>query len=682
MSSAADPTALFLSAIRQSTLLSADQLAAFNVWAEKTKPDIQEVAKELNRRRWLTPFQIKEIFKGRGKELTLGRYSLLDLLGEGGMGRVYKAHDTRLGRDVALKVIRKEKLAHPLAAARFEQEMLVLGQLKSHPNVVHAFTADQVGDLHFVVMELIDGSDLTRLIREKGPMPVPDACECIRQAALGLQHAWENGLVHRDIKPSNLLLTRGTKQVKLVDLGLARLTEAPEEAGRLTQEGFVIGTPDFLAPEQARNPGGVDIRADIYALGGTLFFLLTGKVPYEGANPTEKLLKHCTEPPPRLLPLRPDALPQVEQIMHWCMAKRPEDRPQTPVQLALALQPYCPGGVPVSGGYPVPAPTASAPVLQLPEPDHDPQRSSQLFRLPDDAATARPGRPRARPKAKKWSVVPLLVILGGLFLIGLIGAGIYKQFLGGPPPVEAFTNGVGMRMVRLEGGGFRMGSPDAEPGRNPDEGPVREVQIRGPFLVSATEVTHGQFKDVMGRSPRPATRGNDYPVDNVTYDEAVDFCRRLTEREKGQPHARPGWAYRLPTEAEWEYACRAGTTTPFWCGDALGPKQGTVNADGKGDRRDPDPKRLPTKAGQCDPNRWGLFDVSGNVAEWCGDWYKPGYGGDATDNPTGPPAGEKRVVRGGSFRTRPSDARSAARFALPPGERHDDVGFRVVYAPR
>src|SRR5207253_2170067 len=145
-------------------------------------------------------------------------------------------------------------------------------------------------------------------VRDRGPLPIPEACEYIRQAALGLEHAFEMGLVHRDIKPSNIIVARNGRQVKLVDLGLARLMETPggEEAGRITQEGFVIGTPDFLAPEQARNPGAVDIRADIYSLGGTLYYLLTGKVPYEGGNPTEKLVKHCTEPPPQLGSQRPD----------------------------------------------------------------------------------------------------------------------------------------------------------------------------------------------------------------------------------------------------------------------------------------------------------------------------------------------------------------------------------------
>ncbi|HEX4610387.1 MAG TPA: serine/threonine-protein kinase, partial [Urbifossiella sp.] len=336
MSSAADPTAAFLSALRGSGLLTPGQADDLARWAAQGKPDPTALAKEVGRRGWLTNYQIKEVFRGRGKDLTVDRYVLQDLLGEGGMGRVFKAHDTRLGRDVALKIIRKERLSNPAAVARFGHEMVALGQLQ-HPNVVKAFDASQNGDTHFVVMEFIDGQDLTKVVRDRGPLPLPEACDAIHKAALGLHHAYEAGLVHRDIKPSNILVGKDGKTVKLVDLGLARLDEPQTDEARVTQEGYVIGTPDFLAPEQARDPGAVDIRADIYALGATLFYILTGKVPFAGANPTEKLLKHCTEPPPALRPHRPDAPPQLEHLIHWCMAKRPEDRPPTPMQLAAAL---------------------------------------------------------------------------------------------------------------------------------------------------------------------------------------------------------------------------------------------------------------------------------------------------------------------------------------------------------
>jgi serine/threonine protein kinase len=696
MSSAADPTAAFVAAIRQSNLLTAAQLDDLAAWVARHKPDVPTLAKEVHRRDWLTPYQIKEVFKGRGKELRLGQFVLLDLLGEGGMGKVFKAHQTRLGRDVALKVIRKEKLNNPAAEARFHQEVQAVAKM-SHPNVVTAYDADQVGGLHFVVMELIDGADLTRLVRDTGPLPVPQACECIRQAALGLQHAHEMGLIHRDIKPSNILVSRTGRQVKLVDLGLARLMDEPRgEAGRITQEGFVIGTPDFLAPEQARNPAAVDIRADIYALGGTLFYTLTGKVPYEGLNPTEKLLRHCTDPPPLLLPLRPDAPPQLEQIIHWCMAKRPEDRPQTPIQLAVALQPFCPppvvgsGVVPVPApGFPYPAPVWSAPSPPQPQPLElppeeapDPARSSQLFKLPPTSTAP------ARRRAKAGLPTGLLVFaLGGVLLLGVVGYAVYRAFQGGGRmvgPVEPFANSVGMRMVKLDGGTFRMGSPEGEPGRpKDDEGPVHEVTIRGPLLMSATEVTHGQYVQVMGSSPSRvggrAANPAEFPVERVTFDEAVEFCQKLTAREREQRWARDGWAYRLPTEAEWEYACRAGKSTPYFFGERLtSQKQARFAADGAASDQD-----IPGKVGQTEPNAWGLYDMSGNVAEWCLDYYKRGYAADGPrENPLGPADGDRRVVRGGSFRDGPSACRSAARMGLRNYERKDFVGFRVVYAPK
>ena len=433
MSTGADPTAAFLAALRASRLLAEPQLADIGGWVELHKPDVPTLAKEINRRNWLTVYQIKEIARGRGAGLILGHYVVLDLLGEGGMGRVFRANNTRLGRDEALKVIRGDRLKHPSALARFTLEMQALGKVK-HPNVVTAFDAGPLGDSHFVSMELIDGVDLTRMVRERGPMPFPFACECIRQSALGLQHAFELGMVHRDIKPSNILMSRDGKHVKLVDLGLARLNEPISEgANRVTQEGFVIGTPDFLAPEQARNPAGVDIRADIYALGSTLFFLLTGRVPFEGANATEKLLKHCTEPPPALLPHRPDVPPQLEQLIHWCMAKRAEDRPQTPHQLAIALQPFCPPP-PGTGTHRAVPPSNLLPPLAK----QDPNSSSQVFKLPAQTNDDDPIRRRAK-RGFPWSFA--LIVFGGLILAGILAYAGYRAFRPTPlPPVESFTS--------------------------------------------------------------------------------------------------------------------------------------------------------------------------------------------------------------------------------------------------
>jgi len=698
MSSAADPTAAFLAALGAARLLAPEQLADLAGWVAVHAPDVPTLAKEINARKWLTPYQIKEIFKGRGGELVVvGRYDLLDLLGEGGMGRVFKAHDRKLGRDVALKVIRRERLTNPAAMARFDQEMKALGQVR-HPNVVTAFDASQLGDTHFVVMEYIDGLDLTRLVRERGPLPVAEACFYVQQAAVGLHHAFEQGMVHRDIKPSNILIGRDGRTVKLVDLGLARLAEPAGEGGnRVTQDGFVIGTPDFLAPEQARNPIGVDIRADIYALGATLFYILTAKVPYDGATATEKILKHCTEPPPPFRPLRPDAPPQLEQLIHWCMAKRPDDRPQTPMELAAALHPFAPRAGPASGVGLGHAP----PPASHPPPAADPDPSSRRFRLPAVATDDDP----IRARAERRFPTGLLLVAFGTLVLGLIFAyAAYRAFPGGSgAAVEPFTNSVGMKMVKLDGGTFRMGSPPGEPGKvakegfGDDEGPAHEVTVAGPFLMAATEVTHLQYSRLTGVSPpqsvvvKKAANVTDHPADAVSYDDAAEFCRKLTEKEKNQEYARRGWAYRLPTEAEWEYACRAGTATPFGVGDGdklvFRPelKQALFTMTGADPVEDGDPvpaSPLPGRVGVYKPNAWGLYDMHGNVAEWCRDWYKRGYPGDAPrDNPTGPAIGTRRVVRGGSYQDPAADCRSAARDYADPTARKDAVGFRPVYAP-
>ena len=682
MSSAADPTAAFFQQLQASRLLTDGQLRDLWGWIAAARPDVPAAAREVNRRGWLTAFQLREVAKGRGAALTVaGRYAVSDVLGEGGMGRVYKAHDARMGRGVALKVIRKEKLAHPATVGRFEQEVRALSAM-DHPNVVKVYDAEEVGGHHFYVMELIDGADLTKLVRDRGPLPVPAACDAVRQAALGLQHAHERGLVHRDIKPSNIIVHRGGGAVKLVDLGLARLMDQPGgDAHRLTQEGFVIGTPDFLAPEQARNPMAVDIRADIYALGCTLYYVLTGATPFEGATPTEKMLRHCTDPPPDLLARRPDAPPQLAQIVHWCLAKEPSARPQAPVQLAAALQPFCPPPPPGSGPFAVPAAVA-------PHPVPDPTASSRVFELPPRGRAAGPARRRAE---RRFPVGAVAVGLGALFVAAVLGFAAYRAFQTPEPgPVEPFVNTLDMRMVRLPGGTLRMGSPEGEAGRAADdrEGPVHEVGVAGPLFMSATEVSHGQFLRLMGSSPSKAAavaaRAQALPVESVTWDEANGFCRRLTEREGGQPWPRKGWADRLPTEAEWEYACRAGTTTPFAFGDALAfPSQGVFRASaedplGRADE-DGKPPRFAQDVGKTRANDFGLHDMHGNVAEWCADWYKPDAYKDAPG--AAPADGDKRVVRGGSFRDPASAARSAARDGKRPTDRLDTVGFRVVYAP-
>lgn len=322
-------------ALSECKLLDSSQLAELTRDLQVRFPEPRSLAKELIQRRWLTPFQVNLLLQNRGKDLFLGPYILLERLGEGGMGTVFKARHQHLDRVVALKVIRKERLANPTVAKRFQREVKAAASL-AHANIVLAYDADEVDRTSFLVMEYVDGFDLGRLVKEKGPLPVGLACDAARQAALGLQHAYEKGMVHRDIKPSNLLRTRAGV-VKVLDMGLARVAEEDDGSSLLTQEGSVVGTPDFISPEQALDSRKIDIRSDLYSLGGTLYFLLTGQAPFPGGTALEKLLKHRLEQPTPVEKLRPQVPMRVAVIVQKLLEKKPEDRYQTPAEAAQAL---------------------------------------------------------------------------------------------------------------------------------------------------------------------------------------------------------------------------------------------------------------------------------------------------------------------------------------------------------
>ena len=667
--------ATFVEGIRQSGLLGPEQVDQIVAWADAPDADAQVIARDIVHRGWLTAFQVKLFWKGRGKEIFLNQYVLIERLGEGGMGEVYRAKHRRMDRDVALKIIRKDRLSSPDAVKRFLREITAAAHL-THENVVMAYDADQCGDRHFFAMEYVDGTNLARLVKEKGPLPVLQACNCIRQAALGLQHAFERNMVHRDIKPSNLLLSK-TGVVKILDMGLARVHEgegAPGES-RITQEGLVIGTPDYLAPEQARNARTADIRADIYALGCTFYYLLTGAPPFKGDTPTEKLLRHTTEPVPTIA--RPDVAPAVEAIVQKMMAKRPEDRFQTPAEVVFALQSFSGVAPPVTSSLRVTAPVdplASAkyaPVQPpaLPEPDDDSKTDSQ-FQLP-------PPKPRRRPlpERTRWNL--LIAMAAGVVALILAGGGIYLLVRKNPAATTSnpgaaldkeFKNKFDMNFALISTGSFEMGSTEAE-----DEGPVHAVEISKPFYMGMTEVTLRQYKAVMKDKLPREFKGNeedlDAPVTAVTFFEARQFCNELNK----DPGRKEGWEYRLPTEAEWEYACRAGTKSRFHTGDDVTAEQ-ALFGDGS--------LKSPGKVGQFAANAWGLFDMHGNAAEWVNDKYDEKY---YANSPANDPFNNntrlaRNVIRGGSFNDPKEDCRSARRRAAY-GDNFKsfvNVGFRVV----
>jgi serine/threonine protein kinase len=279
---------------------------------------------------------------------TIGPYRLVRKIGHGGMGVVYEALHTRLGRTVAIKVLRRDLAQGDEAAVRrFQGEIRAVGGL-DHPHIVRATDAGEVGDASFLVMEYVTGVDLSSLVRRHGRLPIADACEIIRQAALGLQHAHEHGLVHRDVKPSNLMLT-AAGQVKLLDLGLARLYASQE--GGLTSASRIIGTPDYMAPEQTADSHAADPRADVYSLGGTLYKLLTGCGPYSDpghATPVRKLIAHARQPVPTLAGQRPDAPDKLDQVLQRMLAKDPAARYPTAAAVAAALAPFTAGANPAA----------------------------------------------------------------------------------------------------------------------------------------------------------------------------------------------------------------------------------------------------------------------------------------------------------------------------------------------
>ena len=278
----------------------------------------------------------------------LGGYELGAKLGEGGMGTVYKARQPSLDRWVAVKVLPAGRLGDARAVARFQREIKAAGKLK-HPNIVTAHDAGEAGGTHYLVMEYVEGCDLSSLVRRCGPLAVADACEIVRQAALGLQHAHEHGLVHRDVKPSNLMLTTAEPssvgQVKLLDLGLARLAGLPP-ADELTAANQMLGTVDYMAPEQAGDSHAVDIRADVYSLGCTLYKLLAGEAPFSGpryATTVKKMMAHEHHPVPPISQRRNDLPAALIAVLAGMLAKKPADRYATPSQVAAAMAPFAAG---------------------------------------------------------------------------------------------------------------------------------------------------------------------------------------------------------------------------------------------------------------------------------------------------------------------------------------------------
>jgi serine/threonine-protein kinase len=376
----------FLNNLEQCGLLTAEQFGQVCRLAEEVSEEDLPVA--LVSDGILTPLQAHCLANDEGDSLVVGPYHLLEEIGRGGMGRVYKARHTMMDRIVALKLISPETVSNERSCAWFLREVRSVTRL-SHPNIVLAYDANEVDGVLFLAMEYVEGTTLGELVRAEGPLPIERVCEIVRQTALGLQHAHERGVVHRDIKPGNLLVPRATPKVpgadcpvqteqshdtcllertsqmssavsppqeavpliKIVDFGLARLTapQGGDTIGPSTVAGF-LGTPDFASPEQCQTGLPVDIRSDLYSLGCTFHFALTGRPLFGESTTLGKMFAHVMTLPPPVEEVRPDVPAGVAAIVARLLAKNPDQRFQTPAELVQALAPWCQGNRPLPAG--------------------------------------------------------------------------------------------------------------------------------------------------------------------------------------------------------------------------------------------------------------------------------------------------------------------------------------------
>lgn len=425
-----------LTQLAESGILSPDDAAKVQATLDSSElaTSAKDIADQLVEQRKLTPYQAKTLAAGEVKNLVLGNYVLLDQLGEGGMGRVYKARHRGMDRIVAIKMLLPEKLGSKSGLKRFAQEVKAAARL-THPNIVTAFDADLEGEVPYLVMEYVDGDDLQSLLAKGGPLPIDEAVDCIRQAARGLQYAHSVGIVHRDIKPGNMLLDK-SGNIRILDMGVAQLRpqlgdEPPADIhAQITRDGAVIGTVDFMAPEQAASAKQADERSDIYSLGCTLYFLLTNAPVYRAESVVDRLIAHRQRPIPSLRVARSDVPPALDAIFHRMIAKNPADRFASMGELLAALD-----SLAIPGAAAAPPLPETQPVAPLATPTVSPsnwQTTHDIEWVEDRAPTA----PAVPVPHRVTATTLALLLLAALFLA------ITASF--------AFDGGLGKATLRVE----------------------------------------------------------------------------------------------------------------------------------------------------------------------------------------------------------------------------------------
>jgi serine/threonine-protein kinase len=668
---------------------------------------------------------------------TIAGCEIISELGHGGMGAVYKARQRTLNRLVAVKVMAANLAEDADFVTRFKREAATAAQLH-HQNMVLVHSAGEEKGLCYIVMEFVDGRSLQDHITRHGMLTPRESLAITIHVAQALQYAWNKSrLIHRDIKPANIFLSN-EGEVKVGDLGLAK--NVGQSTGGLTQTGTAMGSPLYIAPEQAQGIKEIDFRADIYSLGCTLYHMLTGQPPYSGTDAVSIIHKHIYDPLPAIFKVLPGCPMPLGMLVGRMLAKKPAERHKSYEDLITDL--YA-----VTEKINAASVQATAP---LPQPAAD---------VAATVPSATPAKPPPQPKAAMPNAAtpvsrdsgfvtrnPKLVMGGAIAAVVLLLAGLFLWSPWKAPVAErasvrteaadrtlarsatmssaaalkllgnVFTNSVGAEMVYIPPGEFMLGSTQEEQAWAVAKGRAkiemkwegespRKATIKLGFWLGRTEVTVGQWKQFVretgyvtdgeksgeSRVPQSGSKSemkkgvhwrnpdfgfemqDNHPVSYISWNDAMAFCEWLTGCERKAGRLSVGQVVRLPTEAEWEYACRAGTQTKFWWGEDADDGRRRVNWDWVDGSR----KLAPADCfGRRGLNGFGLADMLGNVNEWCLDEF------DATqaheDFWTG--NSKARVVRGGAFNDNRPGCRSACRRGSDPAQAVGNRGFRVAVA--
>jgi formylglycine-generating enzyme required for sulfatase activity/serine/threonine protein kinase len=658
----------------------------------------------------------------------LGHYEIEAILGRGAFGIVAKAFDEKLHRVVAIKLMNPELAATSPPRQRFLREARTAAAV-THENIV-AIHAVEEEPIPYLVMEYISGQTLQQRMDARGPLETQEILRIGQQVASGLAAAHAAKLIHRDIKPSNILLTDGPhERAKISDFGLAR---AVDDAS-MTSSGMIAGTPMYMAPEQARGET-LDHRADLFSLGSVLYQTASGRPPFRAANTVAVLKRVCEDTPRPLDDVIPGIPGWLETIIFKLLEKDRDARYQTAQEVADLLA-RCQGELQHQGRVTcVPGrPTAETQVLPTTKvvrnaPARRPlgwlvggilalaavvgfvlinggKKNSEVSTVqpPVENGTAATPKTPAETPAVGWHGWPGDSPKPAIAPFDAAQARKHQEVWAKYLQIDVeYTNSLGMKFVLIPPGEFVMGSTEDEIAaalqhiqlndkRRRDciqsEAPQHRVILTQPIYVGVNEVTQAEFKRVMGSNPSSLATNNgreNHPVDTVSWNDAAEFCVRLSLQEKLKPSYSwsgasitplEGAGYRLLSEAEWEFACRAGTKSKYWIGDQ---DQDLIKAgwfgENSGFRTHP--------VGELRANPFGIYDVHGNVWEWVEDrWDSSFYGRFEKEPAVNPKCGFTKdplhALRGGNYSGPAFFCRSSDRLAFEPSTRAAFIGFRV-----